>query len=81
MNTQANEVQEQVSEATAYKLYASREEVEANKPADATKNHKVFEVSKNAAVVGRLGAATTTLSLVRPGWPATRCRGVPRCRR
>jgi hypothetical protein len=43
------------SEATA-KLYATRAECEANKPTDATKNHKPYEISKNGAVVGWIWA-------------------------
>jgi hypothetical protein len=34
------------------KLYATRSEAEANKPADATKNSKVYEVSKGGTVLG-----------------------------
>ena len=42
-------------EATV-KLYATRSEAEANKPADAPKSLKVFEVSKAGATVGYLWA-------------------------
>jgi hypothetical protein len=37
-------------------LYATRSEAEANKPADATKNHRVFEVAKAGATVGFIWA-------------------------
>jgi hypothetical protein len=41
---------------TPAKLYPSKAECEANKPADATKNHKPFEVNKAGTVVGWLWA-------------------------
>jgi hypothetical protein len=44
------------TDATSAKLYATRAEAESNKPADATKNHKVFEVSKAGATVGFIWA-------------------------
>jgi hypothetical protein len=44
------------TDATPAKLYATRAEAEAAKPADATKNHKVFEVAKNGATVGFIWA-------------------------
>ncbi len=42
----------QATDATPAKLYASKAEAEANKPADAPKGMRPFEVSKAGAVVG-----------------------------
>jgi hypothetical protein len=47
---------DQAAEAAPAKFYPTRTEAEANKPADATKNHKVFEVAKAGAAVGYLWA-------------------------
>jgi hypothetical protein len=41
---------------TPRKLYQTRSDAEANKPADATKNSKVYEVAKGGAVLGYLWA-------------------------
>ena len=38
------------------KVYATKAECEANKPEDATKNHKPYEVRKGGSVVGWLWA-------------------------
>ena len=40
------------TEATPAKLYATKDEAEAAKPADAPKSLKVFEVSKGGVMVG-----------------------------
>jgi hypothetical protein len=52
------QVQDQngAADATPAKLYATKAEAEANKPTDATKNHKPYEVSKGGSVVGWLWA-------------------------
>ena len=53
------QVQDQSSageDTTPQKMYATRAECEANKPTDATKNHKVFEVAKAGATVGFIWA-------------------------
>jgi hypothetical protein len=56
--TQDNGTQTQASatDAAPAKLYASKVDCEANKPSDATKNHKPYEVSKNGTVLGWLWA-------------------------
>src|SRR4051812_20461556 len=56
MSDQNTNTQAVTANSEAAKLYATRDEAEANKPADATKNHKVFEVSKAGAAVGFLWA-------------------------
>jgi hypothetical protein len=48
--------QEQAHEEQATKLYATRAECEANKPASASKHLRPFEISKNGAAVGWLWA-------------------------
>jgi hypothetical protein len=61
-NTQDQGTQGQVqdqgnaADATPAKMYATRAEAEANKPADATKSHKPYEVSKGGAAVGWIWA-------------------------
>jgi hypothetical protein len=53
-NTQGTQDQgtdAQATDATPAKLYATRAEAEANKPSDATKNHKPYEVRKGGAAV------------------------------
>jgi hypothetical protein len=42
----------EATEAQATKLYATKAECEANKPKDASKNLKPFEVSKGGTVLG-----------------------------
>jgi hypothetical protein len=61
-NTQDQGTQGQVqdqnsaADATPAKLYATKAEAEANKPTDATKSHKPYEVSKGGAAVGWIWA-------------------------
>jgi hypothetical protein len=51
------QVQDQGSAADATsKMYATKADAEANKPADATKHHKPYEVSKGGAAVGWIWA-------------------------
>src|SRR4051794_23723435 len=57
MSENTNSTQEQppetnATEATPRKLYPTKAEAEANKPADASKYHKIFEVVKGGATVG-----------------------------
>ena len=65
-NTTENTVE--ANEATVTKLYATRTECEANKPADAPKSLKVFAVSKSGAAVGFMwgrGYADTLADIAR----------------
>jgi hypothetical protein len=60
-NTQATQGQAQDNgsaggNTTPAKLYQTKAEAEANKPADATKNHRVFEVAKSGTTAGFIWA-------------------------
>jgi hypothetical protein len=57
-NTQGTQGQDQAGAGgdTPRKLYATRAEAESNKPTDATKNSKVYEVAKGSTVLGYLWA-------------------------
>ena len=50
--SEQNATTDQATDATPVKVYASKAECEANKPADAPKGMRPFEVSKAGTVVG-----------------------------